>query len=149
MTPTRPNSADSAPHHGHPTPTPQAPPAPAAPAAAHAFWSAPVHYPDAYCWYVLVCALDLMLTNTVIHHLGAIEVNALAARAIESAGFWGLIALKLATMAAFLLICETLAHRRPASARRLAEWGVAISAIPVGLTLAQLAALALANLLVT
>ncbi|MFT5423023.1 MAG: hypothetical protein ACI89L_000796 [Phycisphaerales bacterium] len=103
--------------------------------------SRPVRYPNAYCWYVLVCALDLMLTNTVIHYAGAIEANGIAARAIEVAGFWGLIGFKVSTMIVVLLACELIGEacarkRHPRdTGLRLAEWAVAISAIPVVLTL--------------
>jgi len=97
-------------------------------------------FPDAYCWYVLVCSLDLMLTNFAMNHAGAIEANGLAASAIELAGFHGLIALKLETMVVVISVCELVAIRRRATAVRLAEWAVAISAFPVVLTLVQLAA---------
>lgn len=115
----------------------------------------PVRYPNAYCWYVLVCALDLMLTNTAIHHAGAIEVNGIAAHAIETAGFWGLIILKVSTMIVVLLACELIGeacfrkgHPKD-TGLKLAEWAVAISAIPVVLTLLQLGFVAAANLMLT
>jgi len=104
---------------------------------------------------VLVCALDLMLTNTVIHHAGAIEVNRIAARAIELGDFWGLIGLKVCTMIVVLLACELIGeacvrkgHPRD-TGLKLAEWAVAISAIPVVLTLLQLAFVAAANLMLS
>ena len=34
-----------------------------------------VLYPTLYLWYILVSSLDLMLTNTMLHHFGGIEVN--------------------------------------------------------------------------
>ncbi len=80
-----------------------------------------------------------MLTNYAITHAGAIEVNGVAAAAINAFGFPGLIALKMLTVLIVIAVCEVLAERRRASGLRLAEWAVAISALPVMLTLAQLA----------
>lgn len=105
-----------------------------------------VLFPDHYCWYLLVCALDLMLTNTLIHHFGAIEVNGLAARVIESGGFWGLIAFKMATAILVIAICEHIGRSRLATARRLAEWAIAVSAVPSVLSMAQLSAVAYQNM---
>ena len=113
----------------------------ARPLAHHFAWlRRPAAFEAAFCWYVLVCALDLMLTNFVINHAGAIEVNGVANRAIELAGFWGLIALKILTMLVVIGACEVLARQRRRAAVRLVEWAVAISAIPVVVTLAQLLA---------
>ncbi|MBX3402402.1 MAG: hypothetical protein KF699_03220 [Phycisphaeraceae bacterium] len=105
-----------------------------------------VLFPDHYCWYLLVCALDLVLTNTMIHHFGAIEVNGLAARVIESGGFWGLIAFKMATAMLVIAICEHVGRVRPATARRVAEWAIAISAVPSVLSMAQLSVVAYRNI---
>jgi hypothetical protein len=105
-----------------------------------------VLFPDHYCWYLLVCALDLMLTNTMVHHFGAIEVNGLAARVIEAGGFWGLIAFKMATAVLVISICEHIGRERRATARRVAEWAVAISAVPSVLSMAQLGIVAYQNM---
>lgn len=105
-----------------------------------------VLFPDHYCWYLLVCALDLMLTNTILHHFGGVEVNGLAANIIEAGGFWGLIVFKMATAVLVISICEHIGRVRIATARRIAEWAIAISAIPSVLSLAQLGAVAYHNL---
>jgi short subunit fatty acids transporter len=105
-----------------------------------------VLFPDHYCWYVLVCVLDLVLTNTLINHFGAIEVNGLAARVIETGGFWGLIAFKMATAVLVIAICERVGRARPTAGRRLAEWAIAISAVPSVLSAAQLGVVACQNL---
>lgn len=94
-------------------------------------------YPGPYTWYVLVSALDLMLTNFALNHLGGMEVNGVARRVIEAAGFPGLIALKVSTMVVVIAVCEVLARKHPAVGRRVSEWAVAISAVPVMLMLAQ------------
>jgi hypothetical protein len=98
----------------------------------------PVLYPDQYTWYVLVSSLDLMMTNTVMTHFGAREMNTIADRAIQHFGFWGLIGLKFATVVLVVVICETVGRRRPLLGKRIAEWAVALSAIPVILAVAQL-----------
>ncbi len=116
-------------------------PAAASPRSGH------VLFPDHYCWYLLVCVLDLVLTNTLLNHFGGIEVNGLAAGVIESGGFWGLIAFKMATAVLVIWICEHIGRSRLATARRLAEWAIAISAIPSVLSLTQLAVVAYQNMM--
>lgn len=96
-----------------------------------------VLYPTQYAWYVLVSSLDLIMTNTVMHHFGAREVNTIADKAIQLFGFWGLIGLKFATVAVVVGICEFVGMRRPATGRKVAEWAVAISAVPVVLAMVQ------------
>lgn len=102
--------------------------------------SVPARFPNHYCWYVLVCALDLILTNAVMTYFGAVEVNAVAHHAIERAGFRGLIALKVSTMIVVIGVIELLARRAFRVGHRLAEWSIAISGMPVVVTLLQLAA---------
>lgn len=106
-----------------------------------------VLFPDHYCWYVLACAIDLVLTNTMLHHFGGIEVNGLAARIIEAGGFGGLIAFKMATAVLVIAICEHIGRVRQATAKRVAEWAIAISAIPSVLSLTQLGVVAYQNLM--
>lgn len=105
-----------------------------------------VLFPDHYCWYLLVCSLDLMLTNTILHHFGGVEVNGLAAGIIEAGGFWGLIAFKMTTAILVIAICEHIGRVRIATARRVAEWAIAISAVPSVLSLTQLGFVAYHNL---
>ncbi len=101
-----------------------------------------VLFPDHYCWYVLVCVLDLVLTNTVIHHFDGVEANRLAAGIIEAGGFWGLIAFKMATAVLVIGICERIGRERVTTARRVAEWAIAISAVPSVLSLLQIGVIA-------
>ncbi len=95
-------------------------------------------YPDQYAWLLLVSCLDIMLT-WVILHLGGREVNGIAHRAIEFAGHWGLIGLKLACVIVVIAICETIGRREMNKGKRLSEWAIAISAFPVVAALVQLA----------
>ncbi len=96
--------------------------------------------PDHACWFILVSALDIMLTATIIARFGGNEVNGLAHRVIEAGGLPGLIAFKFAVVLAVIVIWEFIARRQPHTARRLAEWAVALSAMPVVIGLAQVAA---------
>ncbi len=90
-----------------------------------------VLYPNQYVWYVLVSSLDLVMTNTVMNYFGAKEVNTIADAAIRAFGFWGLIGLKFATVALVVGICEFVGSKRPALGKKIAEWAVAISTVPV------------------
>jgi hypothetical protein len=101
-------------------------------------------FPNHYCWYILACALDLLLTATILIHFGGIEVNGVAHRIIESFGLGGLVAFKFATVLLVVGICEVIGRRHEARGRRLAEWAIALSAIPVMLALIQVA-VAVAN----
>ncbi len=96
-----------------------------------------VLFPTQYAWYVLVSSLDLIMTNTVMHHFGAREVNTIADGAIQLFGFWGLIGLKFATVVVVVGICEFVGMRRPVMGKKVAEWAVAISAVPVALAIVQ------------
>lgn len=99
-------------------------------------------HPGLYTAFIALGVLDLVSTTFILAS-GGVEVNALAARALELAGVHGLVLLKFASLLTVLLICESLAHRGDrarALSRRLAEWAVAISAIPVAVALIQLAA---------
>ena len=100
--------------------------------------SGQVLYPAQYVWYVLASSLDLITTHTVIRHFSAIEVNTIADRAIRLFGFWGLIGLKFGTVVLVVLICEYVGRRRPRLGKKIAEWAVAISAVPVAVALIQM-----------
>ena len=89
---------------------------------------------------MLVSALDIMLTATIIARLGGVEVNGIAQRVIELGGLPGLIAFKFAIVVAVVAIWEYIARRQPATGKRLAEWAVALSSVPVVLGLVQIAA---------
>lgn len=96
-------------------------------------------YRDHYAWYALISAIDVMLTGLVIEEFAAAEVNRVAAWFFDSFGSLGLGVLKLMTVAVVVAVCERVARASPATARRLAEWAVAVSCIPVAVALAQIA----------
>lgn len=97
----------------------------------------PVLYPERYAWYVLVSALDIMFTVTLLIHLGAREVNMIAQRAIELFGTWGLIGLKFSSVILVVAICEYIGRRHERKGRALATAAIFISLFPVAAALAQ------------
>lgn len=104
-----------------------------------------VLFPNQYAWYLLACALDIMLTVTILEHLHGREVNAVAQRAIELGGHWGLIGLKFASAVLVVSICEYVGRRKRRVGERVAGLAVAISAAPCVLALAQIALLSAAG----
>ena len=96
-----------------------------------------VLYPNQYVWYVFVSSLDLITTKSVMDNFGAREVNTIADKAIQLFGFWGLIGLKFAMVVVVVGICEYVGMRRPRLGKKIAEWAVAISAVPVVVAILQ------------
>jgi uncharacterized membrane protein len=105
----------------------------------------PVLYPDQYAWYIFASALDIMVTITVLVHLGAREVNMLAQRSIELFGTWGLIGLKFLSVILVVGICEFVGRRKPRAGQRLATAAILISLVPVFSAIIQAAALGAAG----
>ena len=97
----------------------------------------PMLYERAYLWFVLVSALDIMLT-WVILVLGGTEVNFIADAVIKHSGHIGIILYKFCLVIFIVVNCEIIGRRRPDTGRKLAEWSVAIGAIPVELSVIQL-----------
>ncbi len=96
-----------------------------------------VLFPVGYTWLVLAGALDVMITNLMLH-LGAVEVNIVANAALGYAGLWGLILLKFSVVAGVLWICEYVGRRQFRTARTLVGAGVALNLLPVVFSFAQL-----------
>ncbi len=97
----------------------------------------PMLYQQAYVWFVFVSALDVMLT-WIILSLGGSEVNVVADAVISHAGLAGIVAYKFCLVIFVVLMCEAVGRRRPQAGRKLAEWSVAVTAIPVVLSFVQL-----------
>lgn len=96
-----------------------------------------VLFPNGYVWFVLVSALDIMLTWVVLH-FGGREANALAERVIFHFGLPGLVAYKFVLVIVVVAICEFVGRRRPETARKLLSVGIMITCMPVVLALALL-----------
>ncbi|MCA9243366.1 MAG: hypothetical protein KDA32_05380 [Phycisphaerales bacterium] len=94
-----------------------------------------VLFPNCYVWCLFLGAMDVMLTYLILHPAAfdtrGNEVNWLAGWVIDHYGVGGMVALKFLSVIVVVLICEFVGRRRYATAKRLAEWAVAINAIPV------------------
>lgn len=93
-------------------------------------------YPRAYKWFVLISAVDLVLTWFILL-LGGQEVNVLADAVIAHAGLKGILLYKFCLVILVVLLCEVVGRRRPRLGRKLALGAIAITALPVVLSLAQ------------
>jgi len=98
-----------------------------------------MRYPAPYTWLVFLASMDIMLTWIVLHG-GGNEVNSLAAWVIRIAGLPGMVIYKFALVLVIIGVCEVIARRKEPTARKLAEWAVAITAVPVVITLVLLMA---------
>ena len=117
----------------------------------------PIHrgallYSDRYAWYVLVSAMDVMVTVKLLVHLGmreedvvdehqiiAREANTFAQWTIDQFGTWGLIGLKFLSVILVVAICEYVGRRNQRAGRRLAFAAIFLSLIPVAAALVQVA----------
>jgi hypothetical protein len=96
-----------------------------------------VLFPNGYAWFVLVSALDIMLTWVVLH-VGGREANALADRVIFHFGLPGLVTYKFVLVIVVVAICEFVGRRKRETARKLLSVGIMITCMPVVLALALL-----------
>ncbi len=100
-----------------------------------------VLFPQVYVWYVFLAALDILFTYLILHPIfgdrGA-ELNLLAAWVIHRAGLPGMVVYKFGLVLFVVTICEFVGRRRPNLGRRLAEWCVAISTIPILVAVVQM-----------
>lgn len=103
------------------------------------WWRRTVLYPDVYVWFVFLASLDIMCTWMILH-LDGREENPLAEWIIEHGGLPGTSAFKLGVTLFVIGLCEVVGRRRVAAGRQLAEWCVALTAMPVVVALAQLLA---------
>lgn len=101
--------------------------------------SQPVLYPRTYGLYVLLAALDVLLTWTILALNGS-ELNKLAAWIIHHHGITGATFFKFATVSFVLVVCEFLGrHHDGELGKRLSRWAVIISIIPVTVAIIELA----------
>jgi hypothetical protein len=102
----------------------------------------PLRFPFHYLWFVLLSAFDITLTWLIIDVLGGLELNVVAASVIDRMGLPGAILFKFSLTVLVIISCEVIGRRRVPVARRLAEWAVAITSIPVVVALWQIGAAA-------
>lgn len=98
-----------------------------------------IAYGRLYFWYILLATLDLV-TTVIILNLGGREANAIANMVLQAAGPAGLLVLKYASVMVVVCICEFVALRKPGLGRFVAVTAIALSAFPVAVGWAQLAA---------
>ncbi len=104
-----------------------------------------VLYPDRYVWYVFVSALDIILTVTVLVHLGMREANTFAQWSIDHFGTWGLIGLKFLSVIVVVMICEFIGRRDVRRGGRLAYIAIGLSLIPITAAIVQIAYVAVSD----
>src|SRR5689334_7588008 len=96
-------------------------------------------YPNCYVWYVFLASLDIMLTWIILSPpFSGREVNWLAHWIIEHGGLHAMIPYKFAFVFVVISICEVVGRVHRTRGRRLAEWSVAITSIPVIVAFTQL-----------
>ena len=100
----------------------------------------PVLYPNAYTWYVLMAAMDIMCT-WIILHTGGSELNALADWVIQRYDLPGVVSYKFGLVVMVVLICELAGRRNRQTGLKLACWAVAITAFPVVVGLVEILAI--------
>lgn len=94
-----------------------------------------VLYPNCYIWFVLVSALDLMLTMLVLFVWEGFEANPVAEAVIHEMGYIWAIVFKFAIVVLVIIICEYIGRRDKRSGQTLAVGAVIINAIPVVYTM--------------
>jgi len=94
-------------------------------------------YQRAYKWFVFLSAFDVVLTWFILL-LGGTEVNVLADAVISRAGLNGILIYKFCLVILVVLSCEVIGRRRPRLGRRVAHWSIAVTAVPVVLSIVQL-----------
>lgn len=107
------------------------------PCQSNPWWRQAVLHPDLYIWYVLFASMDLMLTWKILK-LDGYEVNPLADWVLQKYDMPGLVLYKYALVIVVVTVIEFVGRAKPSVGRRLAEWSVAITFIPVGVALTLL-----------
>lgn len=103
-------------------------------------------YPDIYTWFIFLAAMDLFFTLLILHPtFGAVEVNVLARWVMVNGGLNGIILYKFGLVGVIIVICEIVGRQKQPVGRKLAEWCVAVTAIPVTLSFIQLLAAVIAG----
>ena len=105
---------------------------------ADAPWGVPL-FPNRYVWFVLLSTLDVVLTFVILW-LDGREVNGLADWILQRYGIGGMAVFKFALVVFVVLLCEALGRQNEHAARRLAEWSIALTCVPVAVATAMLLA---------
>jgi hypothetical protein len=98
-----------------------------------------VLFPNGYAWFVLVSALDVMLTWIVLW-FGGREANSLASVVLRRYGLVGMVSFKFALVVLVVVLCEWIGRYNDRVARRMAGFAVVVTCLPVVLAIALLLA---------
>ncbi len=98
---------------------------------------APILYPNAYAWFIVAAALDVVVTWMILH-AGGSELNALADWVIRRFDIAGVVSYKFLLVALVLVICEVVGRRNARRGLLLACWAVALTVFPVVVGLVHL-----------
>lgn len=106
-----------------------------------------MRYPNEYVWLVFVSSMDVALTWLILTGLEGEEINPLAKFILEGlkgessnpfdssvlslVGYNGLILFKFCLILFVMLVCEFAGRRNDRTGRRLARFGVIVSALPM------------------
>ena len=99
-------------------------------------WGVPL-FPRRYVWFVLLSTLDVVLTFVILL-LDGREVNGIADWVLKRYGIGGMALFKFALVVFVVLLCEYLGRKNEHAARRLAEWAIALTCVPVAVAVAML-----------
>lgn len=97
----------------------------------------PMRYQSHYAWFVLLSAMDIMLTWLILG-LDGVELNPVAADVIDRLGLFGIIGFKFCLVVLVVVMAEVIGRRKDRAGKGLAEWAVALTSIPVAASLYQL-----------
>ena len=78
-----------------------------------------------------------MLTWVVLAY-GGRETNGIAAKVLSDFGLAGLVVFKFVLVVFVICLCEFIGRRSPRSARRLAEWAVGLTCVPLVVVLLEI-----------
>ena len=87
-------------------------------------------YPNRYVWLVFLSAADVMLTFVILWFDGR-EVNGVADWILQRFGIGGMAIYKFALVTLAILIIEYVGRQKEPTGRRMAEWAIALTCIPV------------------
>lgn len=102
--------------------------------------------PDAYTWFVLLSALDVMVTHAILFHfdvMGGYEANPLAAWIIKQFDFTGAIVLKFAVVMFVIVLAEVVGRTHRRTAERMMRLVLLIATFPVAVGLMHIARIAM------
>ena len=99
-------------------------------------WGVPL-YPNRYVWLVFMSAMDVFMTYVILRFDGR-EVNGLADWILQRFDIAGMAIYKFVLVTIVILIIEFVGRRKEPLGRRMAEWAIAITCVPVTLAFVML-----------